>query len=304
MKSFKQYLTERGTSLSYLLFLPRIGYYDQLMIPISSSMFKRIWPDTLRATVFHTTDGKGIKKIAKLQGKKSQISAFFSMMSRYMEVGVATSGGVHSVLEMDADVLLSASGDVMSHLDQQGRRWTSISDLKETSRFVKFGAVEKDLQKMFDPLVKKYLKKGEFQENATVWELWRMAERKVDKKTLSLVIKDYMDGMERVIKKNIDTFSSAMLSYAKNRSTDLSWDEQIVNNFKVKTAHFFKLKLLRGENSLLPEQQELMEFAKSMRWTIKMWDAPIELEVYTRQVAAKELGKPKPTKPAKRSISY
>jgi hypothetical protein len=287
-----------------LLFLPRIGYYDQLMIPISSSMFKRIWPDTLRATVFHTTDGKGIKKIAKLQGKKSQISAFFSMMSRYMEVGVATSGGVHSVLEMDADVLLSASGDVMSHLDQQGRRWTSISDLKETSRFVKFGAVEKDLQKMFDPLVKKYLKKGEFQENATVWELWRMAERKVDKKTLSLVIKDYMDGMERVIKKNIDTFSSAMLSYAKNRSTDLSWDEQIVNNFKVKTAHFFKLKLLRGENSLLPEQQELMEFAKSMRWTIKMWDAPIELEVYTRQVAAKELGKPKPTKPAKRSISY
>jgi len=304
MKSFKQYLMERGTSLSGLLFLPRIGYYDQLMIPISSSMFKRIWPDTLRATVFHTTDGKGIKKIAKLQGKKSQISAFFSMMSRYMDIGVATQGGVHSVLEMDADVLLSASGDVMSHLDQQGRRWTSISDLKETSRFVKFGAVEKDLQKMFDPLVKKYLKKGEFQENATVWELWRMAERKVDKKTMSMIIKDYMDGMERVIKKNIDTFSSAMLSYAKNRSTDLSWDEQIVNNFKVKTAHFFKLKLLRGENSLLPEQQELMEFAKSKGWTIKMWDAPIELEVYTRQVAAKELGKPKPTKPAKRSISY
>ena len=38
MKSFKQYLNEgrRGTSLSDLLFLPRIGYYDQLMIPISS----------------------------------------------------------------------------------------------------------------------------------------------------------------------------------------------------------------------------------------------------------------------------
>jgi hypothetical protein len=291
MKSFKQYLTERGTSLSYLLFLPRIGYYDQLMIPISSSMFKRIWPDTLRATVFHTTDGKGVKNIAKLQGKKKQISAFFEMQSRYMDIGVATQGGVHSVLEMDADVLLSASGDVMSHLDQAGRRYTSISDLKETSRFVKFGAVEKDLQKMFDPLVKKYLKKGEFQENATVWELWRMAERKVDKKTMSLIIKDYMDGMEKVIKKNIDTFSSAMLSYAKKRSTDLSWDEQIVNNFKVKTAHFFQLKLLRGENSLSPEQVELIEFAESEGWSTKMWDAAIELEAYTRAVAKKELGK-------------
>jgi len=294
MKSFKHYLTERserGTSLSDLLFLPRIGYYDQLMIPISSSMYKRIWPDTLRATVFHTTDGKGIRKIAKLQGKKSQISAFFSMFAKYMEIGIVTQGGVHSVLEMDADVLLSASGDVMSHLDQSGRRWTSISDLKETSRWTKFGKVEKDLEKMFDPLVEKYLKRGEFQDNATVWQLWAMAKRKVDRKTMSLIIKDYMDGMEKVIKKNIDTFSTAMLSYAKKRSTDLSWDEQIVNNFKVKTAHFFKLKLLHGENSLTPEQNELIEFAKSQGWKVKMWDSAIELEAYTREVTKKELEK-------------
>ena len=295
MKSFKQYLTERGTSLSYLLFLPRIGYYDQLMIPISSSMFKRIWPDTLRATVFHTTDSDGVKSISKLEGKKGQISAFFEMQSRYMDVGVATQGGVHSVLEMDADVLLSASGDVMSHLDKEGRRYTSISDLKETSRFVKFGAVEKDLQKMFDPLVEKYLKRGEFQENATVWELWRMAERKVDKKTMSLIIKDYMDGIEKVIKKNIDTFSSAMLSYAKKRSTDLSWDEQVVNNIKVKTAHLFKLPLQIAQpdkdHSLYSEQVELIEFAESKGWSTKIWNAAIELEAYTRAVAKKELGK-------------
>ena len=297
MKSFKQYLNEvrEGTSLSDLLFLPRIGYYDQLMIPISSPMFKRIWPDTLRATVFHTTDADGIKSIARLQGKKKSISAFFSMFSRYMEVGVATQGGVHAVLEMDADVLLSASGDVMSHLDQSGRRWTSISDLKETSRWTKFSAVEKDLEKMFDPLVKKYLKKGEFQENATVWELWRMAKRKVDSKTLSLIIKDYMDGMEKVIKKNIDTFSSAMLSYAKKRSTDLSWDEQVVNNIKVKTAHFFKLPIPIAQTDdqieMSEKQQELIEFTESKGWSTKMWDAAIELEAYTREVAKKELGK-------------
>ena len=297
MKSFKQYLNEvrEGTSLSDLLFLPRIGYYDQLMIPISSPMFKRIWPDTLRATVFHTTDADGIKSIARLQGKKKSISAFFSMFSRYMEVGVATQGGVHAVLEMDADVLLSASGDVMSHIDRTGRRWTSISDLKGTSRWTKFSAVEKDLEKMFDPLVKKYLKKGEFQENATVWELWRMAKRKVDGKTMSLIIKDYMDGMEKVIKKNIDTFESAMLSYAKKRSTDLSWDEQVVNNIKVKTAHFFKLPIPIAQTDdqieMSEKQQELIEFTESKGWSTKMWDAAIELEAYTREVAKKELGK-------------
>ena len=158
MKTFKHYLTERserGTSLSDLLFMPKTDEYNKMMIPISSSMYKRIWPETLRATVFHTTDGKGVKNIAKMQGKKAQISAFFSMFAKYMEIGVATQGGVHSVLEMDADVLLSAKGDIMSHIDRVGRRWTSISDLKDTSRWTKFGKVEKDLQRMFDPLVKK-----------------------------------------------------------------------------------------------------------------------------------------------------
>ena len=281
----------RGSSLSDLLFIPSIKDYNKLMIPISSSMYKRIWPETLRATVFHTTDADGVYRMPKLEGKKKQISAFFSMFARYMEIGVATQGGVHSVLEMDADVLLSASGDIMSHMDRVGRRYTSISDLQETSRFTDFKKVEKDLETMFTKLVNKYLERDKFQSTLDDFGLWHMAKRKVDGKTMSLIIKDYLDGVESVIKKNIKTFSSAMLSYAKKRETEKSWDEQVVNNFKVKTAHFFKLKLKDGENSLTPEQDELMEFAKSQGWKVKMWDAPIELEVYTREVAKKELGK-------------
>ena len=281
----------RGSSLSDLLFIPSIKDYNKLMIPISSSMYKRIWPETLRATVFHTTDADGVYRMPKLEGKKKQISAFFSMFARYMEIGVATQGGVHSVLEMDADVLLSASGDIMSHMDRVGRRYTSISDLQETSRFTDFKKVEKDLETMFTKLVNKYLERDKFQSTLDDFGLWHMAKRKVDGKTMSLIIKDYLDGVESVIKKNIKTFSSAMLSYAKKRETEKSWDEQVVNNFKVKTAHFFKLKLKDGENSLTPEQDELMQFAKSQGWKVKMWDAPIELEVYTREVAKKELGK-------------
>ena len=126
----------------------------------------------------------------------------------------------------------------------------------------------------------------------TDFQLWHTADRfKHGSQVMRKLIKEYIDGMEEVIKKNIDTFSSAMLSYAKKRETETSWDEQVVNNFKVKTAHFFKLKLLDGENSLTPEQDELMEFAKSKGWKVKMWDAPIELEIYTREVAKKELEK-------------
>ena len=254
-------------------------------------MYKRIWPDTIRATVFHTTTEDGFKSIAKLQGKKRQISAFFSMQSKYMEVGIATQGGDRSVLEMDADVLLSAKGDVMTEVDRVGRRYTTISDLQETSRWTDFKKVEKDLESMFTKLVNKYLERDKFQSSLDEFGLWHLAKRKVDGKTMSLIIKDYLDGVESVIKKNIKTFSSAMMSYVKKRETDYSWDEQVVNNFKVKTAHFFKLKLKDGDNSLIPIQNEMMEFAKSQGWKVKMWDAPIELEAYTREVAKKELGK-------------
>jgi len=294
MKTFKQYLREfrGGSSLSDLLFVPTIKSYDRLMIPISSSMYKRIWPERIRATVFHTTDEDGVRTIAKLQGKKRQISAFFSMQSKYMEKGIATYGVARSVLEMDADVILSAKGDVMSHVDRVGRRYTSISDLQETSRFTDFKKVEKDLETMFTKLVNKYLERDKFQSTLDDFGLWHMAKRKVDGKTMSLIIKDYLDGVESVIKKNIKTFSSAMLSYAKKRETDYSWDEQVVNNFNVKTAHFFKLKLDKdGENSLVLPQNELIEFAKSQGWKTKMWNAAIELEIYTREVAKKELGK-------------
>ena len=75
MKSLIQHLNERvvRSSVSDMLFQPKITEYNRMMIPISSSMYKRIWPETLRATVFHTTDGDGVRKIAKLQGKKRQI---------------------------------------------------------------------------------------------------------------------------------------------------------------------------------------------------------------------------------------
>ena len=124
MKSFKGYLTEFVIqSTSDYVFDTHTDNSSSLKIPISGPMFKRIQPDTIRATVFHTTDLEGLAKIQKLEGKKKSISAFFSMMSRYMESGVASGGDVHVVAEMDADVLVSARDDIWSQVDKIGRRW-------------------------------------------------------------------------------------------------------------------------------------------------------------------------------------
>ena len=115
MKTFKQHLKEFAMqSPSDLVFDVPSGESGSLKIPISGPMFKRIWPDTIRSTVFHATDLKGLINLKKLEGGKKSISAFYSMMSRYMEKGVATEGGI--VVEMDADVLVSASSDIMLSL--------------------------------------------------------------------------------------------------------------------------------------------------------------------------------------------
>ena len=150
MKSFKSYLTEfamQSTS-DYVFDVPggQGAGASGLKIPISGPMMKRIWPDTIRSTVFHATDLSGLEKLKRIEGGKKSISAFYSMMARYMEKGIATRGGL--VVEMDADTLVSASSDIMSEVDKTGRRWVEMSWFANAQRYgtgPKFAVVEREL---------------------------------------------------------------------------------------------------------------------------------------------------------------
>ena len=302
MKTFKQHLKEFAQqSPSDLVFDVHTGDSSSLKIPISTSMFKRIWPDTIRATVFHVTDHNGLGKIKKIEGGKKSISAFFSMMSRYMESGVATSGG--AVVEMDADVLISARDDIMSQVDTQGRRWVEMSWFANAQwgrTGPEFGKVEKDLNWLIKNLVIKHLspilgktevkKVGEF-------AIWGDIKRyiKGDGKMLRLLIKEYFDGMERLLKKHKKVMSGIFYSYAKSkRMTDNSWDEQIVNNIKVKKVHLIQPTQLKIDTANPDRTHPIDSFefakekAKKLFGTVKVWDASIELEIYTRAVVKKE----------------
>ena len=146
MRFVEEFLKEFAMqSPSDLVFDVPSGESGSLKIPISGPMFKRIWPDTIRSTVFHATDLKGLERLKKLEGGKNTISAFFSMMARYMEKGIATEGGL--VVEMEADVLISASADIMSEVDKQGRRWSKClglqmhNDMEWAQIFVKWKVI-------------------------------------------------------------------------------------------------------------------------------------------------------------------
>ena len=273
-----------------------------LKIPISGPMFKRIWPDTIRTTVFHVLSAYDIYKLKKLEGGKKTISAFFTMMSRYLEGGIAAGGGV--VAELEADVIVSARDDIMSTVDTAGRRWVEMSWFANAQRGgtgPKFAVVERELNDLIRELVLKHLSpilgkdrvRREFE-----FELWNDMKKHMsgDGKALRLVIKDYFDGVEKIIKKNSEVMSSIFYGYAKSkRQTDSSWDEQIVNNIKIKKIHYIPIKVDNEEedgNIENEEQQENIDaFVAKYKIPSKRWEYSSELEIYTREVVAKEIGR-------------
>jgi len=294
MKSFKGYLNEFVIqSTSDYVFDTMSNSISDIKIPISGPMFKRIWPDTIRATVFHSTDADHLAGLKKLEGKKKSISAFFSMMANQMEGGIATDGGV--VIEMDADILVSAKDDIMSAVDKTGRRWVEMSWFENAQSWgnpAGFDKVERGLNTLIKTLVNKHLPK-DITKGEHEYELWGNMKSHLKAgtvgggKRLSLVIKDYFDGVEKVIKKNKKVFETIFYGYAKSkRQTDYAWDEQIVNNIKIKKVHILSDVVDLDDLHDMYPKGLVREFPD-----VRFWDASIELEIYTREVVKKEIGR-------------
>ena len=249
MKTFKSYLKEEpawADSLSRMLFdLPRAGLVD-VKIPLSSSIFKRIWPKSVRSTVFHLTNDEGVRGLKKMEGGKKSISAFYNIKTAAIQDGIMTDGGY--VVEMDADVLAAAPDDIGTQPDKAGRRWLVWDTLTKTmGGAIKLKGMEKDIESMMWKIINTHTdypkSMAEMSINAAWIEL--KDEREYYKKVMGLIIKDYIDGMEKVMKKYSKPLKSIFTDYAFDKelvpdpdSGDFSlWDEIVVNNFKVVKVH-------------------------------------------------------------------
>jgi len=240
-------------SLSTMLFdLPREGLKD-LKIPLSSPIFKRVWPDTIRSKAFHVTDFDGVGKLKRLQGGKKSISAFYNMDDYIIQSGIKTEGGY--VVELEGDVLVAAPDDISSQPDKTGRRWLTFSTLMNPytagdpglNGRSKLKRIEKDLENLLiDILVKNDL--GPYKKGLTTRELnraWSWLGKSTGGKEKSIIIKDYIDGMEKIMKKYSKPLGALLTDYTKKRTLDpdedsgetAMWDELVVNNFKIQKIH-------------------------------------------------------------------
>ena len=257
MKSFQQYLKEEVAWLqitSKMVF--DFGQISSMKIPLTSKTMTWIFNVQLpRVTVFHVTNGIGLGKLKRLQNKKKSISAFFNMDASTLEHGIQGGGGV--VVELDANIIMSGKGDLMSMPDKTGRRWVELYNIDPKEK------MHKELEKMLidlaikhDPKNKEYLK--------TVPEIgigvWYKLQTdfKDDGKKISLIIADYIDGVNAILKKHKKDIQGRIHGYYVRRGTiavkhpsgrmvggdsEISewnvYDEQVVDKIKIIKVHTF-----------------------------------------------------------------
>ena len=256
MKSFKGYLPLHEVawteSLSTMLFdLPRAGFAD-IHIPLSPSIFKRIWPKPVRTKAFHLTDLVGVQRLKKMQGSKRSIAAFYNMTDYMIQSGIRTDGGY--VVELEGDVLVAAPDDLSTQPDKSGRRWITVSTLMNPSTAsdpglggkATLGRLEDDIQSLLERIL---TKNGEDVPPVLLQNeiglMWSSLGKKTGGKALSLIIKDYVDGMEKIMKKYAKTLRQLFIAYTMSKtqvpdpdSGDTAmWDEIVVNNIKMIKIH-------------------------------------------------------------------
>ena len=118
-------------SLSELIFEPSQGgrggggsSVDKLWLPLSSTMFKRITPTEVRATVFHVTRMSNFEQLYPIQDSNRSVSAFTNMDRGPIYSGVQ--GGSGLLVEFDGNILASSREDIMSIPEISGRRMISF----------------------------------------------------------------------------------------------------------------------------------------------------------------------------------
>ena len=299
MKSFKYFITEATDqkwqqSLSSLIFDTgrEENFYLDVPIPLSPAIFKRVWPDDIRTTVFHLTDGDGLDKLVKLQGKKKSISAFTSMDRYYYNRGVQTAGGI--VAEIDGNVLIAAPTDIMSRPDNTGRRWTAFRAISGREKWGRIDdqtiqSIRKDIEKLFKQLITTYYpdKLQPYSKKLANTQWQHIGQHPLSDKRK--IIADYIDGMEKVIKKHSAKLRGVFTRYLDRRRTDDSWDEIIVNDIKIKQVH-----ILTGDWAGREDESRLKRLdnkLKKLKIPAVMRYSDLNLQDYIMKMADKESGR-------------
>jgi len=300
MKSFKGYIKEDvAWQLSASKMIFDFQNVPDMKIPLTSKTMEWIFKVQLpRTTVFHVTNVDGFKKLKRLQNKKKSISAFFNMDASYIDSGIKTEGGL--VVELDANIIMASEGDIMSQPDNTGRRWVELANIDPKYKLEKeMTQMLMDLAVKHDPRNKAFL---ELSPEIGIGVWWKMqSDFQNNPKKMSLLIADYIDGVNAILKKRKKDIQGAVHGYIVRRGTVKfkhasgrmvggdaeiqewnAWDEQVVDKIKIEKVHTF-YSTTHGERTKKSIVSQLGKIPH------KHWDNARELSTYISQVAEAEV---------------
>ena len=96
---------------------------------------------------------------------------------------------------------------------------------------------------------------------------------------MSVVIKDYIDGVYAIMNKYAKTLGQALQSALIDPDPNPDWDEIIVNDIKIIQAHVLKDST---------ENTEKLKELESKGIKVRVWNSSQELSNYTKKVGAQQ----------------
>ena len=314
MKTFKELYEEldfaptHSLSLSELIFTRAMGGSDMsdtstvrggpgssansMWLPLSGSMFRRIFPKEVRATVFHVTRMSNFDQLYEIQNSRRSISAFTNMDRTPIVSGIQ--GGSGLVVEMDGNILAAAKQDLMSIPETSGRRMLGFNWFRGPWGSDDVATMQKALEILLKVLIKKYGKafdgdapkgKDDFSKWMYMHGTYKNSKVKNVGKIMQSLIKDYLDGVEKVFKKNYKQVQDTLTRYMQRRKTDDNWDEIVTDDFEIK-----KVWIIDDSDEMMPGD------AGKFKSNISITKLPVEItnaqnmEKHVRDVANKATG--------------
>ena len=219
-----------------------------LWIPISSTMFQRVFPKIVRARIFHVTNANKFEQLYRIQNSKSTLAGFQQMNAKTIASGIASGAGV--CVELEGNALLSAANDLGAIPVVDGRRFVSYDFFFDSSNKPLIPGMGKDLEKLIKTLIDKYadpnINKKRSSPYFTDYEVFKSikathtfnkgeggAKAIESGKKMQMCIKDYFDGIESILSKHQKQVQEALTGYLRRRNSNRNWDEIVVDDFNI-----------------------------------------------------------------------
>ena len=221
-------------------------------LPLSPSILKEFEVDV--KNVYHVTTIEGLQKLARLQGKRVDVSGF-TRGSKGVSKGLLNDGEV--LVTLDGKSSIQFDRDANTRTDRNGIRWLSpggnISKrLNDIVRGFKNDILKKIVKKLEVPKKQnqgkeEYIFKGKLHTTDKIIHLTDATAisnylRKADGKTKRKLIKYYYDEAKKLVNKKLIKEMNDAVKWSDYKH--FSHNEVLIHNFKITGS-----KLIRSSDS-------------------------------------------------------